>query len=91
MSDGALAVAATLGEREKTYGCYRVQARTAVALKDAMHAAPGWQGLPSDMKESLDLIATKISRVLHGNPEHADNWHDIAGYALLIEERLKAG
>ena len=34
------------------------------------------------------MIAVKISRILTGDPSHADNWHDIAGYATLVERRL---
>src|SRR5690606_10084595 len=30
----------------------------------------------------------KIARILIGDPNYADNWHDIQGYAKLVEERL---
>jgi hypothetical protein len=29
-----------------------------------------------------------MGRILAGNPSHADHWHDIQGYAKLIEDRL---
>jgi hypothetical protein len=35
------------------------------------------------------MIATKASRVLQGDPNHADSWADIAGYAQLVAERLQ--
>ena len=38
---------------------------------------------------ALTMIFLKISRILSGNPDFLDHWHDIAGYALLEEEKLK--
>lgn len=74
----------TLGERAKTHGDYKQQACTAQAIKRAMRSAPNWPSLQPCMQESLELIATKVSRILHGDPYHEDSWHDIAGYAKLI-------
>jgi len=34
------------------------------------------------------MILHKIARILNGDPEYSDNWHDIAGYATLIEVAL---
>ena len=34
------------------------------------------------------MIVHKIARILAGDPNHADHWHDIAGYAILVEERI---
>jgi len=41
------------------------------------------------MVESLDLICTKLSRIVTGDCNHQDHWLDIAGYATLISDRLK--
>lgn len=35
------------------------------------------------------MIFQKISRIVNGDPDYADNWHDIQGYARLVEERLQ--
>jgi hypothetical protein len=48
-----------------------------------------WKSMDPDMQESLDMIATKIARILIGDPYHHDNWIDIAGYAMLIANRLQ--
>lgn len=80
----------TLAEREKTYGNYYHKAFIIQYLKGLMRSEDGWGNLDSDMQESLDMIASKIGRILVGNPNHVDNWHDISGYAQLIEQRLKA-
>jgi len=36
-------------------------------------------------REALEMIAHKIGRILNGDPNYADSWHDIAGYAKLAE------
>jgi hypothetical protein len=36
----------------------------------------------------LEMIAHKIGRVLAGDPNHADHWDDIAGYARLVARRV---
>ena len=35
------------------------------------------------------MIASKIARIVNGDPDYADNWHDIAGYARLVEKELE--
>jgi hypothetical protein len=53
-----------------------------------MQDSDGWQRLEADQQESLHMIANKISRILNGDPDYIDSWHDIVGYAQLIEDRL---
>ncbi len=38
---------------------------------------------------SLDMIMTKIGRIITGNPNHSDNWLDIEGYARLARENIE--
>lgn len=80
---------ATLTERGKRYGKFQDQAYHTWRIKSAMGEAVGWDRLDYDMKEALDMIASKIARILNGDPNYTDNWHDIAGYATLVEKRLK--
>jgi hypothetical protein len=35
------------------------------------------------------MIATKMSRIVNGNPDKIDNWDDIAGYAKLVADKLR--
>jgi hypothetical protein len=44
--------------------------------------------LEDDQAEALEMIANKIARILNGDPDYADSWTDIAGYATLVAERL---
>jgi len=45
--------------------------------------------LNNDQREALEMIAHKIARILNGDPNYADNWIDIAGYATLVANRLE--
>lgn len=80
-----------LEERAKTHGDYNETARTAQKLKDLFryHAFAG-KFTPKQI-ESLDMIATKLARLLHGDINEPDHFRDIAGYALLaIGEEAEA-
>jgi hypothetical protein len=78
----------TLAERGARYGMFDEHAGISQALQDTMRAAPGFARLAADQKQALATIADKIARVLNGDPDYVDNWHDIAGYAALVEQRL---
>ena len=78
-----------LQERERTHGNYSVQAGWAQAMKTMMRSTPLWNDTRGAQKESLDMIITKISRILHGDNNHLDSWQDISGYAKLGEENCK--
>ena len=43
--------------------------------------------LSAVQRESLDMIATKIARLVCGDPNDRDSWLDIQGYAKLAEDR----
>ena len=83
-------VSQTIAERESTHGPYAPKCATIQALKRTMHTAPNWERLSDAQRESLDLIATKVGRILHGDPDHYDSWHDIAGYARLVARELES-
>lgn len=82
-------IEATLAERGARYGSFVHHAETAQALQDDMRGAHGWDKLAPDQKQALSVIADKIARMLNGDPNYIDNWHDIIGYAKLVEDRLK--
>ena len=85
------AVGDTLKARDKTHGDYKMQAYLSQILKIDYRNAKNWRELTANQKESLDMIAVKISRILNGDPNETDHWHDIAGYAKLVEDALKGG
>jgi len=77
----------TLKERQKTHGNFQTHAQISQELK-AVLWKHDFQELEADQVEALEMICHKIARILNGNPNHKDHWHDIAGYSTLIAERL---
>lgn len=81
----------TLASRQATHGCFIENGRIMQALKDEMINSVNWPHLGPFQKEALQMIQHKIGRILSGNPNEPDHWHDIAGYATLAENILKTG
>ena len=77
-----------VAERDKTHGEFNDHAMITQLIKAVMQAQPNWAGLSYAQKESLEMIAHKIGRILAGNPDFKDHWDDIAGYAVLISQRV---
>jgi len=84
-------LAATLKERGSRHGDFAEHGNYSQAIKLVIHGSPNWTILTGYQKEALEMIAHKIARILSGDPDYADNWHDIAGYAKLVDDRLEAG
>jgi len=82
---------AVLDARAKNYGPFIDMATITQNLKEILHAAPSWKNMKADQQESLEMIVHKIARILNGQPDYADSWVDIAGYARLVSERLEKG
>lgn len=78
----------TLRERGDRYGNFKGHAGISQLLKQIMQKSPNWAYLECDQAEALQMIAHKIARILNGDQDYADSWHDIAGYARLVENRL---
>ena len=78
-----------INARTNTHGDYTDHARVAQELKLVMRAEQGWRNLNTCQRESLEMFAHKIARILVGNPHFKDHWDDIAGYAILVADRVK--
>lgn len=81
-------VDATLSQRQSQYGCYEDVAHVTQQILSALRIG-NYDELPAPMKESLHMIASKMARIVNGDPEYLDNWHDIGGYAKLIEKLIE--
>ena len=77
-----------LEERGKTHGDFSFVATVAQELKHTLRLA-GYASLEPWQTEALDMIASKLARILAGNPNEPDHWLDIEGYARLARERIK--
>jgi hypothetical protein len=78
-----------LDERGKRYGKFKDHAELCQKLKHTMILTDVWQILEPDQREALEMICHKIARILNGDPNYADSWVDIAGYAQLVADRLQ--
>jgi hypothetical protein len=82
-------IAQTLVDRGKRYGSFPGHALITQSIKRAMYRAPQWEVLADDQKEACEMIAHKLGRILNGDPNYHDSWHDIVGYAKLVADRLQ--
>jgi hypothetical protein len=87
----AQSVDAILNERASNYGSFLGLSQVTQRLKAVAHQFAGQNNktFDADQAEALDMIFTKIGRILNGDANHIDSWIDIAGYATLVADRLK--
>lgn len=74
-----------LEERGSNYGDFAEMALFAQNLKVMLVT----DRMNTVQRECMDLICTKLARLVIGNPNHADSWVDIAGYAQLAMKEPK--
>lgn len=84
-------VQAVLDERGGRYGSFVTHASITQNLKALISSMLHTRNkvLASDQQEALDMICHKIGRIVNGDPDYADSWVDIAGYAKLVADRLE--
>lgn len=80
-----------LDERGSRYGPFNTHAEITQRLKRVTEKFLHNNGkeLAFDQQEALDMIFHKIGRIINGDPDYADSWVDIAGYAKLVADRLE--
>ena len=80
----------TLKERGARYGAFEDYARVTQRLKRIVTEELGRQDkyVEPDQQEALDMIFHKIGRIVAGDADYDDSWRDIAGYAMLVTNRL---
>ena len=84
-------ITATLEQRGSRYGLFKDHAEVTQTLKTIIRSKMGekWDNLCDDQREALEMIAHKLGRIINGDPDYADSWVDIAGYAKLVSDRLE--
>lgn len=83
-------IEATLAERQAQYGCFEDVAfvtENIMATLSKVHSN-GLTDLPHTHRMALYMIASKMARIVNGDFNYRDNWHDIGGYSKLIEDLL---
>ncbi|QZI91205.1 hypothetical protein PODOV044v1_p0022 [Vibrio phage 23E28.1] len=82
----------TMEERGNAYGEFSDIAELSQELKKMVFErdARSYSGsqMNATQREAVEMILHKIARAAVGDADHADNWHDIQGYAKLVEDRL---
>lgn len=97
----ASSVEATVAQRGSRYGDFTDHAALCQGLMFRLQTfnKPGpemeegfrvpWRHDLNDVqRQALTVIMDKVARILSGDPNYDDNWHDIQGYAKLVEDRL---
>lgn len=77
-----------LEERGKRYGLFTKHAEVTQELKRVLFNCRDRSMFQPDQVEALEMIAHKLGRIVNGDPDYADSWVDIAGYAKLVADRL---
>lgn len=80
-----------ISTRETTHGPWEVTAQVSHNLKECFRAQAQlacaheqvYNSLSPQREEAIEMILTKIARIISGNPDEPDHWNDIAGYAYL--------
>ena len=83
-------IEATLAERQAQYGCFEDVARTTGKIMEALSEVRvnGLNDLPYPHRMALYMIASKMARIVNGDFNSIDGWHDIGGYSKLVEDLL---
>lgn len=79
-----------LEERGTRYGEFTGVSLVAQNIKAAMRHSANWAKLPADARESLEMVANKLGRILNGDCLYVDSWRDAEGYLKLVADRLEA-
>lgn len=77
----------TLAERQSQYGSFEDVAMVTESIVAAMRKC-NYDSMPPNMRMSLYMIASKMARIVNGNSNYIESWHDISGYAKLMENEL---
>ena len=84
-------ISSILKDRLSDYGSFASTARLSQNLKRTLleHATDHETLLSDVQQEALDMIVTKMARIVNGDPDKVDNWDDISGYAKLVSDVLQ--
>lgn len=77
----------TLKERQSQYGCFEDVAFVTQGFIEIMNKCR-YKEIPQPHQMALYMIASKMARLVNGDCNHKDSWHDIGGYAKLIEDLI---
>lgn len=79
----------TLDDREEEYGEYHELAILLESIIEVYKFSNNYFRLKPYQRVALYMDAMKTVRILNGNPDNIDSWHDKAGYAELVVKELR--
>lgn len=83
----------TMNQRGSDYGEFSDIANLTQGIMNLIDAEDEKNELKRNMnntqREAMHMIVHKIARIAVGDANHKDSWHDIQGYAKLVEDRIK--
>jgi hypothetical protein len=89
--DSTESVKEILEGRKSSHGPFDTQTAASQEMKNAFYKyynVGNWHKDPI-VREAIDMIIHKLSRIAVGNPYFEDHWKDIAGYASLPPMYIK--
>ena len=78
-----------LSERQDQYGDFFNRSKISQDFKNLIRQGESYRLLKADQREALEMIATKMGRIVNGDPDYLDSWVDIQGYCQLIIDRVR--
>lgn len=75
-----------LSIRENTHGNFDTVAAIAQAIKTELRTGDTYHEMTAGQAEALDLLATKMARIVNGDASFPDHWDDVIGYGRLGRE-----
>ena len=81
-------IEATLAERQAQYGDFKDVAATMERLFAELKGGASFVDLSNEQRMAMYMICSKMARIVNGDVNHLDGWHDIGGYSRLIEDSL---
>ena len=85
---GTDGIEATLKERSIQHGPFDNHAHIETRLRRILEDEIQKSNMSQTQYIGLGMIMHKIARILNGGNQHSDTWHDIAGYAILVEKSI---
>lgn len=77
-----------LAERGASYGDFAFVAFRSQQIQNHLRVHDPEKQYTPTQREALQMIASKLARIVTGNPGHRDSWVDIAGYAQLVVDSI---
>lgn len=80
----------TIKQRFSVHGDYANAATFKDRVISQCTELPNWKKLGPSGRETVRMIVEKLGRIMFGDCGFPDHWHDIAGYATLMERVLES-